>query len=110
MLRRHAVSDEDWERIKDLLPGKEGDPGVTAADNRLFVDAILWIAKTGIPWRDFPNDSAIGIRCGSALIAGLAKEFGGESSKNCKTRTWSGCCWTAASFAPTSMRRAQKKG
>ena len=36
----HAISDELWERIKDFLPGKEGDPGVTAADNRLFVDAV----------------------------------------------------------------------
>jgi transposase len=55
MLRRHAVSDGHWERIKDLLPGKEGDPGVTAADNRQFVDAVLWIAKTGAPWRDLPE-------------------------------------------------------
>ena len=44
-----------WERIKDLLPGKAGDPGVTANDNRLFVNAILWIAKTGAPWRDLPE-------------------------------------------------------
>ena len=55
MLCRHAISDEHWERIKDFLPGKKGDPGVTAADNRLFVDAILWIAKTGAPWRDLPE-------------------------------------------------------
>jgi transposase len=55
MLRRHSISDGHWERIKDLLPGKEGDPGVTAPDNRLFVDAILWIAKTGVPWRDLPE-------------------------------------------------------
>ena len=55
MLRRHAISDEHWERIKGFLPGQEGDPGVTAADNRLFVDAILWIAKTGAPWRDLPE-------------------------------------------------------
>jgi transposase len=55
MLRRHAISDDNWERIKDLLPGKEGDPGVTAKDNRLFLDAVLWIAKTGAPWRDLPE-------------------------------------------------------
>ena len=55
MLRRHAISDEHWERIKDFLPGQEGDPGVTAEDNRLFVDAILWIGKTGSPWRDLPE-------------------------------------------------------
>ncbi len=55
MLRRHAISDEHWERIRDLLPGKEGDPGVTAKDNRLFVDAVLWIGKTGAQWRDLPE-------------------------------------------------------
>lgn len=55
MLRRHAISDEQWERVKGFLPGKEGDPGVTAADNRLFLDAVLWIAKTGAPWRDLPD-------------------------------------------------------
>jgi transposase len=55
MQRRHAISDENWERIKDLLPGKKGDPGVTAKDNRLFIDAVLWIAKTGAPWRDLPE-------------------------------------------------------
>lgn len=55
MLPRHAISDEDWERIKGLLPGKAGDPGVTAKDNRLFIDAVLWIAKTSAPWRDLPE-------------------------------------------------------
>jgi transposase len=55
MLPRHAISDEHWERIKDFLPGQEGDPGVTAKDNRLFVDAVLWIAKTGAQWRDLPE-------------------------------------------------------
>jgi transposase len=55
MLRRHEIKDEDWDRIKDLLPGQPGDPGVTAKDNRLFVNAVLWIAKTGAPWRDLPE-------------------------------------------------------
>ena len=55
MRHRHAISDENWERIRDLLPGKKGDPGVTARDNRLFIDAVLWIAKTGAPWRDLPE-------------------------------------------------------
>src|SRR6476620_4180068 len=54
MTYRHAIRDEDWERIKDLLPGRAGQPGVTAKDNRLFIDAVLWIAKTGAPWRDLP--------------------------------------------------------
>lgn len=55
MLRRHAMSDEQWERMKGFLPGQAGDAGVTAKDNRLFFDAVLWIAKTGAPWRDLPE-------------------------------------------------------
>jgi transposase len=55
MLRRHEIADEQWSAIQDLLPGKEGDPGATAPDNRLFINAVLWIAKTGAPWRDLPE-------------------------------------------------------
>jgi transposase len=55
MQHRHAISDENWERIKDLLPGRAGQPGVTAQNNRLFLDAVLWIGKTGAPWRDLPE-------------------------------------------------------
>jgi transposase len=55
MRHRHSISDEQWERITDLLPGKPGDPGITAKDNRLFIDAVLWIGRTGAPWRDLPE-------------------------------------------------------
>ena len=51
---RKRLRDEQWERIKDLLPGKVTDSGVTAKDNRLFLEAVLWIARTGSPWRDLP--------------------------------------------------------
>lgn len=54
-LRRHEINDAKWDAIRDLLPGKDGDPGATAKDNRLFVNALLWIAKTGAPWRDLPE-------------------------------------------------------
>lgn len=51
---RKRIRDDQWERIKDLLPGKVTDPGVTAKNNRLFLEAVLWIARTGSPWRDLP--------------------------------------------------------
>ena len=54
MARRHALTDAQWEAIKDHLPGKAGDPGRTAKDNRLFVDAVLFLLKTGVPWEDLP--------------------------------------------------------
>ena len=52
---RHAISDADFERIEHLLPGRPGQPGWVARDNRLFLDAVLYVAKTGIPWRDLPD-------------------------------------------------------
>ena len=49
-----VLRDEQWERVAPLLPGKVGDPGQSAADNRLFLEAVLWIARVGAPWRDLP--------------------------------------------------------
>ena len=54
MLRRE-LTDVQWDRIKDLVPGKETDRGSTGRDNRLFVDGVLWIARAGSPWRDLPD-------------------------------------------------------
>ncbi len=55
MKRRYEVGDEEWERIKEMLPGREGYVGGTAKDNRLFVNAVIWIARSGAPWRDLPE-------------------------------------------------------
>ncbi|ACL62637.1 transposase and inactivated derivative (plasmid) [Methylobacterium nodulans ORS 2060] len=49
-----TLSNEQWERIAPHLPGKAGDPGRTAADTRLFVEALFWMARVGSPWRDLP--------------------------------------------------------
>ncbi len=54
MRRRHELTDEPWERLRDHLPGKATDPGRTAADNRLCVNAVIYQLKTGIAWEDLP--------------------------------------------------------
>lgn len=54
-MARTILRDDQWDRMKDLLPGTLNDCGVTAKDNRLFVEAVLWIARTGSPWRDLPK-------------------------------------------------------
>ena len=54
-MRRHELTDEQWERIKGELPGQAHHAGRTAVDNRLFLNAVLWIARTGAPWRDLPE-------------------------------------------------------
>lgn len=51
---RFLLSDGVWERISPFLPGKFGDRGVTASDNRRFLEAVLWRVRTGSPWRDLP--------------------------------------------------------
>jgi len=55
MKRRHELSDEQWVLIEPHLPGRKSDPGRTGKNHRLFVNAVLWIAKTGAPWRDLPE-------------------------------------------------------
>ena len=52
---RFVLSDFQWSIIAPLLPGKASDCGVTARDNRLFLEAVLWRVRTGAPWRDLPS-------------------------------------------------------
>ena len=54
-MRRYSLRDDQWDRIKDILPGREGHVGGTAADNRLFVEAVLFRFRAGVPWRDLPE-------------------------------------------------------
>jgi putative transposase len=54
-MRRHELTDAQWNLIKNHLPGKRNDAGRTAMDNRRFVDGVLWLARTGAPWRDLPE-------------------------------------------------------
>src|SRR3954452_4015285 len=54
-MRRYALRDDQRERIEGLLPGRAGHVGVTAKDNRLFVEAVLYRYRAGIPWRDLPE-------------------------------------------------------
>jgi len=54
-MARRLLRDDQFQRIAAMLPGKASDCGVTAKDNRLFVEAVLWVARTGSPWRDLPD-------------------------------------------------------
>jgi transposase len=54
--RRHDISDKVWNILEPHLPGRKGSWGGNARDNRLFINAIFWILRTGAPWRDLPPD------------------------------------------------------
>ena len=51
---RFVLTDAQWAKMEPLCLGERGDPGRSGKDNRRFVEAVLWIARTGSPWRDLP--------------------------------------------------------
>ncbi len=58
MAKRYELTSSQWRRIRDLLPGKPGDPGDPGRrgqDNLLFVNAVLWVLRSGAHWHDLPE-------------------------------------------------------
>ena len=53
-MERLVLTDAQWAKMAPHCLGKPCDPGRSGRDNRLFVEAVLWIARTGSPWRDLP--------------------------------------------------------
>ena len=109
-MSRAWLRDDQFERIAALLPGKASDPGRTAADNRLFVEAVLWIARTGSPWRDLPRQFGRGtvsinaLRGGRGAVSGIASSLSWRRMRISKK-----CSSTAPLFAPISTRRGHPK-
>lgn len=52
---RYCLTDSQWRKIEPLCLGKKSDAGRTGGDGRLFIEAVLWIVRTGSPWRDLPE-------------------------------------------------------
>lgn len=77
MPERYELTQAQWRRIEeDLLPGKAGDWGRTAADNRTFVDGVLWVLRSGRTGVICPHATATGRAPTSALLAGPERAFG----------------------------------
>jgi len=55
-MAQHEITDVQFARIEHLLPGKPTDRGVTACDNRQFINAVLWVDRVGAHWRDLPEE------------------------------------------------------
>src|SRR4030095_8365136 len=54
-MERFVLTDAQWAKMKPHCLGKPTDPGRSGKDNRLFVEAVLWVVRTGSPWRDLPT-------------------------------------------------------
>ena len=70
-----VISNELWEKIAPMLPGKAGDPRATGHDNRLFMEAVHWRARTGAHGETFPKRSASGIRCSIGFTDGRKSAY-----------------------------------
>ena len=54
-MERFVLTDAQWAKMEPQCLGKRTDPGRSGRDNRLFVEAVLWVVRTGSPWRDLPT-------------------------------------------------------
>src|SRR2546428_11341091 len=54
-MNRHDLTNTQWERLQSLLPPQNPDPARPAADHRRILNGILWLLRTGAPWRDLPE-------------------------------------------------------
>ena len=79
-LHRHDISDRGWDVIAPHLPGKKGDWGGVAKDNRQFINAVVWILRTGAPWRDLPPEFGDWKTRIVDFAAGATREFGSVCS------------------------------
>ena len=109
-MNRKLLRNDQWERIKDLLPGKKSDPGKTGGDNRLFIEAVLWIARTGSPWRDPVLPLTTGTVCTRGTPVGSKKRFGNVFwNRSPMILIWNNFSSIAQSFEFISMAQVQKK-
>ena len=79
--RRHDISDAAWALLEPHLPGQSGQWGGVAKDNRLFINAVFWILRTGAPWRDLPQEYGKWGTFTNALFVGETNEYGKNSLK-----------------------------
>ena len=109
-VERKMLSDAQWARIEPLCAGKEGDRGRTGEDNRRFVEAVLWIGRTGAPWRDLPPRfgkwNTVFQRFRRWAGKGVFKRMFEELSSSW---TWASCRSTGRTCACIRMRR-EKRG
>src|SRR5215831_1507808 len=107
---RYGLRDDQWQRIKDLLPGRIGHVGVTAQDNRRFVEAVLYRYRAGIPWRTSRNASVTGKTFTEGSAAGRRPGCGNGCLSTSPARpTTNTPCSTARSCGRTSTAPALPK-
>ena len=109
MVRRWLREDQ-WQRLEPMLPGKVGDPGRSGENNRLFIEAVLWVARTGSQWRDLPAEFGLW----NSVYTRFARWSRTGCGRRClpnwpRIQTLKKCFWMAPSCEPTSTRPVRLK-
>lgn len=73
---RGLLSDEEWAFFEPFVMERRVLRGRPPADHRRTLNAVFWIARTGAPWRDLPEDSATGTRCIGNTVVGRQPDCG----------------------------------
>ena len=100
-MHRHVLSDREWDLLAPLLP-QRARTGRPPADHRTIIDALLWLAKTGAPWRDLPDRLGPWARLRPASTAGPGRACGSASLPRCaawrtpRTASTGMCTWSMA--------------
>ena len=79
-MARMILTDAQWARIEEHLPGRDGLPGRSGLDDRRFVGAMLWLARTASPWRDLPPDAPVFLLTGDYNLSSLPDHMDFSSS------------------------------
>src|SRR2546430_15222909 len=101
MAKRYELNDQQWARIAEMLPGKKSDPGRTAKDNRLFVNGVLWVLRSGAQWDELPERYGKWKSVHKRFTRWAENGGGGRGVAALlvipRTRTW---CWMPPSSGP----------
>ena len=109
-MNRKLLRNDQWERIKDLLPGKKGDPGKTGGDKRLLIEAVLWMHGLGHLGATCFLPLATGTVCTGGTPLGAKKGFGNVCwNRSPMILIWNNFSWIAESFEFISMVQVKKK-
>ncbi|MBK9070150.1 MAG: transposase [Myxococcales bacterium] len=107
-MRRHALTDEQWARLVAVIPKQQRGPSAKIGD-RQFVDAVLFRAKTGLPWRDLPERFGPWKASTIASTTGLSAVIGNSSLRRCRFVSINpDLLLMAVTSAPTKMPRVEK--
>src|ERR1700738_3046208 len=108
-MERFVLTDAQWAKMEPHCLGKPSDPGRSGSDNRRFVEAVLWIVRTGSPWRDLPamfgRWNTVFKRYRDWVKADIFKRLFDAASEE---RTWSTPWSTPPSSRSTATGKAQK--